>query len=93
MAVVLADCVICMEMVRTDHMAKLNNCSHQFCGPCILKWVEDSENKCPACKATINKISYTTVTGDIKTINIEDKVQDEIADDTPYQCHACEAVL
>jgi hypothetical protein len=55
--------------------------------------VADSENKCPACKAEINKISYITVTGELKEVEIEEKQQDENYDDTPYQCHTCQAVL
>jgi hypothetical protein len=82
-----------MDFVKTEHLAKLNNCAHQFCGPCIIKWVEDSENKCPACKAAINKISYTTVTGEIKEVQIEDRQQDDNLDDTPYQCHACQEII
>lgn len=82
-----------MEMHPPSHMAKLNKCSHQFCGPCILKWVADSENKCPACKADINKISYIAVTGESREVEIEDKQQDENYDDTPYECHACHQVL
>ena len=57
-------CVICMESMKPEITATLDKCAHKYCGPCIIKWVEDSENKCPACKAKINKISYMNVTGE-----------------------------
>ena len=66
-------CVICMENVKPEIIASLDHCTHKYCGPCILKWVEDSENKCPACKAKITKISYLTVTGEITSVAIENK--------------------
>jgi hypothetical protein len=62
-----------MEGMKPEMVASLDNCSHKYCGPCITKWVEDSENKCPACKAKIGKISYLSVTGEIKNVVVEDK--------------------
>ena len=71
----------------------MDNCNHQFCGPCIFKWVEESENKCPACKAKITKIKYISANEGKKIVKIQEKEQEEKVDDEPYKCDVCNQIL
>ena len=43
----LTTCVICMDDVDVLTATKLDACSHQYCHPCIKKWVDEVENTCP----------------------------------------------
>lgn len=59
----LITCTICLEDIELVNEAILDSCSHKFCGPCIFKWVQEMENKCPLCKTKIHKISYRDILG------------------------------
>ena len=41
----MAECPICLEFVKNIHITK---CNHNFCGPCIKRWMETNES-CPMC--------------------------------------------
>jgi hypothetical protein len=57
------ECCICMrEEVKKKDFVKLN-CGHQFCGECVTKTLESSENKavaCALCRSCITQIDVTT---------------------------------
>ena len=54
----LSDCAICLDDITVDLEIKLNTCNHNFCKPCIVKWLKDVENVCPLCKKRVT--SYST---------------------------------
>lgn len=49
------NCIICMDTVKNPIMLE---CTHLFCGGCIMKWM-DKNNNCPYCRnpiASYNKL-------------------------------------
>jgi superfamily II DNA or RNA helicase len=43
-------CSICMELITNPILIE---CTHIFCGGCLIKWLKNNNN-CPYCRATIN---------------------------------------
>ena len=43
------NCIICMDTVKNPIMLE---CTHLFCGGCIMKWIEKNNN-CPYCRTAI----------------------------------------
>lgn len=43
------NCIICMDTVKNPIMLE---CTHLFCGGCIMKWIEKNSN-CPYCRTAI----------------------------------------
>jgi hypothetical protein len=49
-------CAICLENISC--LANLDNCTHDFCKPCIIEWSTKYANVCPLCKKDFKKIIY-----------------------------------
>jgi len=49
-------CSICMEMITNPILIE---CTHIFCGGCLLKWLKTNKN-CPYCRANINSLDNLT---------------------------------
>jgi hypothetical protein len=45
-------CSICMELITNPILIE---CTHIFCGGCLLKWLK-TNNICPCCRTTINSM-------------------------------------
>lgn len=52
-----AQCTICIEKIKADKIATLDNCSHTFCMECIREWSAIT-NKCPLCQTSFSRIEY-----------------------------------
>ena len=85
----LGTCCICLEEIALEKEARLNNCDHKFCHPCIKKWVVEMENSCPLCKEKIEKIIFYDTMGREKSTNVKKKVQeyDHFEDMYCEDCH------
>jgi len=64
-------CSICMELITNPILIE---CTHIFCGGCLLKWLK-TNNICPCCRTTINSMDklIAIVDSNNKT-EIEDNV-------------------
>jgi superfamily II DNA or RNA helicase len=49
-------CSICMELITNPILIE---CTHIFCGGCLLKWLKTNKN-CPNCRTTINSLDKLT---------------------------------
>jgi superfamily II DNA or RNA helicase len=49
-------CSICMELITNPILIE---CTHIFCGGCLLKWLKTNKN-CPNCRANINSLDKLT---------------------------------
>jgi len=47
------NCSICMELITNPIMIE---CTHIFCGGCLLKWLKNNRN-CPYCRNNINNMN------------------------------------
>lgn len=47
-------CSICLEEIKD--LANPNNCNHDFCRECLIKWSKNCSNTCPLCKKPFHKI-------------------------------------
>ena len=47
-------CSICLEEIK--NLANPNNCNHDFCRDCLIKWSKNCSNTCPLCKKPFHKI-------------------------------------
>jgi len=66
------NCIICMDIVKNPIMLE---CTHLFCGACIMKWINKNSN-CPYCRNSIS--SYNNLIAIVnKTTAIED-VKEEV---------------
>lgn len=46
-------CPICLEyLIDQERVCKMNVCNHNYCKPCIERWVEENDD-CPMCKRTL----------------------------------------
>lgn len=48
-------CPICLDDT-IKNVRKINNCSHEFCGECITKWLSIHKT-CPVCIQDVNQMS------------------------------------
>ena len=78
-------CTICIEEVKETHLAKIECCNHVFCKDCIHEWAFKTENTCPNCKKSFNKIITKT-----EEIKVPDK--SELKKDA-LECEICEQVI
>lgn len=65
------NCIICMDTVKNPIMLE---CTHLFCGGCIMKWI-DKNNSCPYCRSLIP--SYNNLIAIINKTN-NDKISPKI---------------
>lgn len=49
-------CSICMELITNPILIE---CTHIFCGGCLLKWLKTNKN-CPNCRTNINSLDKLT---------------------------------
>ena len=66
------NCSICMELITNPIMIE---CTHIFCGGCLLKWLKNNRN-CPYCRNNINNMN--------KLIAIVDNNYKEVEKDNIY---------
>jgi superfamily II DNA or RNA helicase len=68
-------CSICMELITNPILIE---CTHVFCGGCLLKWLKTNKN-CPYCRTNINSLDKLTAIVENNTINEnkEDKLSKE----------------
>ena len=53
-------CSICMDVI--ENISELEECRHQFCFKCIIRWSE-SQRKCPLCRQVFTKILHNKKSG------------------------------
>jgi len=58
-------CSICMELITNPILIE---CTHIFCGGCLLKWLKTNKN-CPNCRANINSLDKLTAIVEENNIN------------------------
>jgi rubrerythrin len=59
-------CSICMELITNPILIE---CTHIFCGGCLLKWLKNNNN-CPYCRANINGTDkLIAIVNDSKTVD------------------------
>jgi superfamily II DNA or RNA helicase len=58
-------CSICMELITNPILIE---CTHIFCGGCLLKWLKTNKN-CPNCRANINSLDKLTAIVEENKIN------------------------
>lgn len=46
-------CPTCWEELCTDNEPTKLVCSHVYCNPCILEWINSGKNTCPICKKVL----------------------------------------
>mmetsp|Transcript_47653 Transcript_47653/g.54878 ORF Transcript_47653/g.54878 Transcript_47653/m.54878 type:complete len:250 (-) Transcript_47653:1766-2515(-) len=81
-------CAICLEDLVDKQRAKVKNCFHQFCVPCIKNWSE-KKTRCPICQVDYTVIVIIGVDKSQKEETIQTKnvtLQDE-ADNLDYLDH------
>jgi hypothetical protein len=48
-------CPICLENILSAlYVRKINKCRHEYCGPCIEKWLKENKT-CPICKVNVEE--------------------------------------
>lgn len=46
-------CPICLDNILSAlYVRKINKCRHEYCGPCIEKWLKENKT-CPVCKVDV----------------------------------------
>ena len=70
-------CVICIEIIKTGELAKLNGCDHTFCFECIDNWGTRCENKCPLCRNMFSEIMYHNEKGEFVKKEIKELARNE----------------
>jgi len=65
------NCIICMDTVKNPIMLE---CTHLFCGGCIMKWI-DKNNNCPYCRNPIP--SFNNLIAIVNKTN-NDEIKEEI---------------
>ena len=72
-------CSICMELITNPILIE---CTHIFCGGCLMKWLK-TNNNCPYCRTTINSMdkliaivdnNYKTEQDDVLILNKEETI-------------------
>ena len=66
-------CAICYLKISIENEVSIDSCEHQFCGPCIDKWVKDYSNKCPLCRQRITKIFGRDYLGQSTVKDVQDR--------------------
>jgi len=62
-------CSICMELITNPILIE---CTHIFCGGCLLKWLKTNKN-CPNCRANINSLDKLTAIVEKNNFNENNK--------------------
>lgn len=88
-------CAICLDTI--NQLANLDNCSHDFCRPCIVQWSKNT-NLCPLCKKEFKKIIYyeknkkKELKVKKKKLHVEEEgfeLLDELAQESADNCMVC----
>jgi superfamily II DNA or RNA helicase len=64
------NCVICMDTVKNPIMLE---CTHLFCGGCIMNWIQRNNN-CPYCRTSI--ASYNNIIAIVNQNNTSNPVEE-----------------
>jgi hypothetical protein len=88
-------CAICLDTI--NQLANLDNCTHDFCRPCIVQWSKNT-NLCPLCKKEFKKIIYyeknkkKELKVKKKKLQVEEEgfeLLDEFAEESADNCMVC----
>lgn len=71
-------CSICMELITNPILIE---CTHVFCGGCLLKWLKTNKN-CPYCRCNINSLDKLTAIVDNNNNNNENSEEILSKEDT-----------
>ena len=57
-------CPICLDNVLSAlYVRQVNKCRHEFCGPCIEKWLKENKT-CPICKVNVEEIESNEISSE-----------------------------
>jgi len=77
------NCIICMDNVKHPILLE---CTHLFCGGCIMKWI-DKNNNCPYCRAPIP--SYNNLIAIVNKNEEKERTWNLIHNYLPSCCFIC----
>jgi superfamily II DNA or RNA helicase len=66
-------CSICMELITNPIMIE---CTHIFCGSCLIRWLNTGNNCCPNCRVCIN--SPNKLIAIVDSNNDNNEIKEEI---------------
>ena len=84
-------CPVCIEELDPKKEARLENCVHKFCFPCIHCWATQNKNLCPMCKQKFNKIykMKDDLTGE-EVVEVDDLDVDAEETQENLMCRICD---